>query len=152
MIDPLLKNKVALVTGANHGIGAAIAKALANQGVKVFITYLREVNTDKWREPSYVQNQSQTADKIVDEIRKNGGDAASLEADLTNVSIFSTLFDEVEKAFGPVEILINNAAYCNPDTFEPKELFEQKTGATSDTISLKQYEQHFAINTRLPCS
>ncbi|KKR49973.1 MAG: 3-ketoacyl-(acyl-carrier-protein) reductase [Candidatus Curtissbacteria bacterium GW2011_GWA1_40_16] len=148
MIDTLLKNKIALVTGANHGIGAAIAKALAKQGVKVFITYLRASNTDKWREPDYVKNQSQTADKIVSEIQKNGGKAVALEADLADVSTFKKLFDEAEKALGPVEILINNAAYCNPDTFEPKELFEQKTGATSDTVSLEQYEQHFAVNTR----
>ena len=148
MIDTLLKNKIALVTGANHGIGAAIAKALAKQGVKVFITYLRASNTDKWREPDYVKNQSQTADKLVSEIQKNGGKAVALEADLADVSTFKKLFDEAEKALGPVEILINNAAYCNPDTFEPKELFEQKTGATSDTVSLEQYEQHFAVNTR----
>jgi len=148
MIDTKLNNKVALVTGANHGIGAAIAKALAQQGVRVFLTYLRASNSDKWRESDYVQNQNQTADKIVSEIRKNGGEAVALEADLTDVSVLSKLFDEAERAFGPVEILINNAAYCNPDTFEPRELFEQKTGATSDTISLEQYEQHFAVNTR----
>lgn len=52
--------------------------------------------------------------------------------------------------FGPVEIIVNNAAYCNPDTFEPQEHFEKKTGATSDTISLESFEQHFAVNTRAP--
>lgn len=148
MIDSQLKDKVALVTGANHGIGAAIAKALAKQGVKVFITYLRASNIDKWRESDYVKNQSQTADNIVNEILKEGGMAVAIEADLTDTSVFTKLFDEAEKTFGPVEILINNAAYCNPDTFEPQELFEKKTGATSDTVSLEQYEQHFAVNTR----
>lgn len=47
MIDPKLKGRIALVTGANHGIGASIAKALAKQGVKVFVTYLRRSNVDK---------------------------------------------------------------------------------------------------------
>ncbi len=148
MIDSQLKDKVALVTGANHGIGAAIAKALAKQGVKVFITYLRAANSDKWRESDYIRNQNQTADYVVNEIIKEGGAAAAIEADLADTSVFAKLFDEAEKTLGPVEILINNAAYCNPDTFEPKELFEKKTGATSDTISLEQYEQHFAVNTR----
>jgi len=148
MIDPGLQNKVAIVTGANHGIGAATTKALAQQGVKVFITYLRASNVDKWRESDYVKNQSQTADNVVNEIRKNGGEAASLEADLTNLSVVPQIFAAAEKTFGPVDILVNNAAYCNPDTFEPQELFEKKTGANSDTISLEQYEKHFAVNTR----
>ena len=148
MIDPRLQNKVALVTGANHGIGAAIAKSLAKQGVRVFITYLRASNSDKWRESDYVKNQSQTADNVINEIRKNGGEAESLEADLADLTVIPNIFGEAEKSFGPVEILINNAAYCNPDTFEPQELFEQKTGVTSDTISPEQYEKHFAVNTR----
>jgi 3-oxoacyl-[acyl-carrier protein] reductase len=42
MIDPRLDGKVALVTGANHGIGAATARAFAAQGVEVFLTYFRE--------------------------------------------------------------------------------------------------------------
>ncbi len=150
MIDPLLKNKVALVTGANHGIGAAIAKALARQGVKVFVTYLRSANTDKWRESAYIKNQSQSADKIISEIRKNGGEAEAIEADLNDFSVIKKLFDKTEEIFGPVEILINNAAYCNPDTFEPREFVEKKTGATSDTITLKEYERHFAVNTTAP--
>ena len=138
MIDPKLQNKIALVTGANHGIGAAIARALAQQGAKVFITYLRASNLDKWRESDYVKNQSQTADYLVEEIRKNGGQAMAMETDLTDLSVIPKIFDEAEKSFGPVEILVNNAAYCNPDTFEPQELFEKKTGANSDTISLEK--------------
>lgn len=150
MIDPFLKNKTALVTGANHGIGAAVAKALARQGVKVFITYLRSPNIDKWREPVYIKNQSQSADKVINEIRKSGGEAAAMEADLVDLSVVKKLFDEAERIFGPVEILINNAAYCNPDTFEPRDFVEEKTGATSDPITLKEYERHFAINTTAP--
>lgn len=148
MIDPKLQNKVAIVTGANHGIGAATVKALAQQGVKIFITYLRASNIDKWRESDFVKSQNQTADYLVEEIKKNGGQAIATEADLSDLSIIPKLFDEAEKTLGPVEILVNNAAYCNPDTFEPQELFEKKTGATSDTLSPEQYEKHFAVNTR----
>ena len=99
MIDTLLKNKVALVTGANHGIGAAIAKALAKQGAKVFITYLRSSNIDKWRESAYIKNQSQSADKVINEIRKSGGEAEAIEADLTDFSVIKRLFNETEKIF-----------------------------------------------------
>lgn len=150
MIDPLLENKVALVTGANHGIGAAIAKALAKQGARVFITYLRSSNIDKWRESAYIKNQGQSADKVINEIRKSGGEAKAMEADLTDFSVIKKLFDKTEKVFGPIEILINNAAYCNPDTFEPRGFVEKKTGATSDPIMLKEYERHFAVNTTVP--
>jgi len=150
MIDTQLKDKVVLVTGANHGIGAAVAKAFARQGTKVFITYLRSSNIDKWRESAYIKNQSQSADKVISEIRKNGGEAEAMEADLTDFSVIKKLFDKTEKVFGPVEILINNAAYCNPDTFEPQNFVEKKTGATSDPITLKEYERHFAVNTTAP--
>lgn len=98
-----------------------------------------------------MQNQNRTVDYIVKEIGKNGGKVDAIEADLSDFSTIKKLFDKVEKVFGPVEILVNNAAYCNPDTFAPQTSFvEKKTGATSDTISPENYERHFAVNTRAP--
>lgn len=150
MIDTRLKDKVALITGANHGIGAATAKALAKEGAKVFITYLRlGEDYDRDREKVYEQAQSSTADNVVQEIKKLGGTAEAFEADLSDIKIIPELFDRVEKTFGPVEILINNAAYCDPDTFDPgTESKELRTGLTSQTITVEKFEKHFAVNAR----
>lgn len=150
MIDTALKNKVALVTGANHGIGAATAKALAKEGVKVFISYWRPQEDEQAsREKKYQENRSMTADKIVQEIRNNGGQAESLEIDLSDSKNISILFDKAESIFGPVNILVNNATYCSPDTFNPGAGFiEKKTGLGTNTLNVTVQEKHFAVNTK----
>lgn len=150
MIDPKLKNRVALITGANHGIGAASAKALARQGAKVFISYLR-LGEDyvRDREKAYEQAQSSTADEVLQEIRESGGIAEAYEADLSDSTTIPELFNQAEKIFGPVEILINNAAFCNPDTFDPNTTTQEaKTGLVTNTLTAEKYEKHFVVNTR----
>ena len=131
MIDPGLQNKVVLITGANHGIGAATARALAVQGARVFLTYLRlpplgtpseEAKGGDTHTPGlalYNFKRSQTADGVIGQIRAQGGSVEALEADLADLDAIGQLFDRAEAAFGPVDILINNADYCVADTFLP---------------------------------
>ncbi|PIP85595.1 hypothetical protein COW83_03450, partial [Candidatus Collierbacteria bacterium CG22_combo_CG10-13_8_21_14_all_43_12] len=144
MIDTQLKDKVVLVTGANHGIGAATARAMAKQGAKVFIAYFRlGENYTSDRTNLYKQRQNLSADNILTEIKKKEGVVKALELDLSDVKSIKKLFDEVENAFGTVNILVNNAAYCDPDTFEPEtSVKEVKTGLTSKTITLEVFEKH----------
>jgi 3-oxoacyl-[acyl-carrier protein] reductase len=80
---------VAIVTGANHGIGAVTARALAARGARVLLTYLR-------------------VDAAPDAVDGEAGGLA-LEADLLDVSTPARLFDAAEQQIGAVDILVNNA-------------------------------------------
>jgi 3-oxoacyl-[acyl-carrier protein] reductase len=151
MIDTGLKEKVVLVTGANnpYGIGAEIARAFAREGALVFITYLRlspeafgisAATAQQATAPSlpfYHAMRTKTADEIVQSICAAGGRAESYEADLADPEIIPQLFDRVEANFGPVDILVNNAAhYEDPDT-----IF---------TVSKRSLDRAFSVNTRAP--
>src|SRR5260370_16340260 len=131
MINPGLQKKVVLITGANHGIGAATAQALALQGAHIFITYLRLPRLGKPSEQAddadmhvpglalYNFKRSQTASEVIQQIRAQGGAVEALEADLTDPRTIPLLFDRAEATFGPVCVLINTADYCVADTFLP---------------------------------
>src|SRR5919197_3687906 len=97
MKDPGLKDKIALVTGANHGIGAATAQALAAEGAAVFITYLRLHQHDATGSPAgageeesvpgqalYHARQTMSANHVVQVIRERGGRAVAWEANLAD--------------------------------------------------------------------
>jgi 3-oxoacyl-[acyl-carrier protein] reductase len=165
MIDPGLKGKVALVTGANnpYGIGAAVARAFANQGTRVFLHYLRQGDeqgqSEKSREtaapgaPFYHAQLAKSADEVLAEIRKTGIDAFAWECDLSDAGAIPKLFDEVERLLGPVEILVNNAAYWEADTFVPPgaelsnnlvELWTDRPRATTAAL----IDRILAVNTR----
>jgi 2-dehydro-3-deoxy-D-arabinonate dehydratase len=120
MIDPGLAGRVALVTGANQGIGAATAYALAAQGAAVFVTYFRLAGGDDPSLPAeYDEVRARSADHVVEAIRAAGGSADGMEADLVDPATPATLFDRAEAALGPVEILVNNASGWLADTFLP---------------------------------
>lgn len=130
MIDPGLQGRVVLVTGANNpqGIGAAIARAFAAQGAHLFLHYYRpqgmeEAHPDGERsqtgEAFYAAQQTRDIAPLLVELQVYGVRAAALEADLAAPEAVPALFTAVEKAVGPVEVLVNNAAYWEADTFVP---------------------------------
>jgi len=160
-------NKVVLITGGNnpYGIGAATAKAFAMQGAMVFIHYFRSpfltptskhvADEDTPRTPGedfYRAQQAKSADETTRIIRKLGGKAETWEADLADPSAVVELFDHVEKAFGPVDILVNNAAHGDPDTFIPQTQLGPDSRAVDhfpmSTITAEKHDQHFAVNSR----
>jgi len=111
---------VALVTGANHGIGAATAEALAGNGCAVVCTYWTiDDPVDPAVPDVYRVNRAKTADEVVDRIRERGGDAVAFAEDLTDPAAAHRLFDHAERVFGPVDVLINNATGWVQDTFSP---------------------------------
>jgi 3-oxoacyl-[acyl-carrier protein] reductase len=89
-----LKNKVAVVTGASKGIGAGIAKGLAAEGASVVVNY---------------SSSKEGADRVVAEIVKKGGKAVAVQADVSKSADVRRLFAETEKAFGTLDVLVNNA-------------------------------------------
>src|SRR3989454_5306139 len=89
-----LKNKVAVVTGASKGIGAGIAKSLAAEGAAVVVNYA---------------SSKQDADRVVAEITEQGGKAVAVQGDVSKASDVQRLFAETKRAFGKLDVLVNNA-------------------------------------------
>ena len=98
-----LKGKVAVVTGASKGIGAGIAKALASAGAAVVVNYA---------------SSKAGADRVVAEIKGKGGKAIAVQGDVAKAADVQRLFAETKKAFGPLDVLVNNAGVFQ---FEPLE-------------------------------
>jgi 3-oxoacyl-[acyl-carrier protein] reductase len=116
-----IEGRVAIVTGANHGIGAATAQALAGHGAHVMVSFLRVDDPADGAREAYRVNRARDAALVVGSIREAGGRAEALEADLRDPATPARLFDAAEAAFGPVEILVNNATGWRQDTFKPIE-------------------------------
>jgi 3-oxoacyl-[acyl-carrier protein] reductase len=89
-----LQGKVAVVTGASKGIGAAIAVHLAKEGASVVVNY---------------SSSKEGADRVVSEITGNGGKAVAVKANVANPDDVQQLFAETKKHFGQVDVLVNNA-------------------------------------------
>lgn len=110
-------SKVALITGASRGIGAAITRRLARDGFAVAINYA---------------SNSAEADALAAEIQKLGGQALAVKADVSQADQVRALFDTVEQALGNVDVLVNNAG-----VLKTVPLMQ-----ASDEL----FAQHFAIN------
>jgi 3-oxoacyl-[acyl-carrier protein] reductase len=112
-----LDGKVAVVTGASKGIGAAIAKHLAAEGAAVVVNY---------------SSSKEGADRVVDEIAKQDGKAIAVRADVSKKADVERLFSETKKAFGRMDILVNNAGVYE---FLPLE-----------NVTEEHFYKHFDVN------
>ena len=113
-MDLKLEGKVALVTGGSRGIGAAVCRALAAEGVRVGVNY---------------SASPEQASAVVAEI---GEGAVALKGNLERVEEIRGLFDVLEQRFGPVDILVNNAARC--------------PGGPLDEYTVEEWERTFRVN------
>src|ERR1700749_2006065 len=98
-----LQGKVALVTGASRGIGAAIAKRLAADGANVAITYTKGADA---------------AAQVGKDIESKGGKAIAIQADATDAKAVSGAVEKTVSTFGGLDVLVNNAGTAIPAPFE----------------------------------
>jgi len=112
-------SRVALITGASRGIGAAIARRLAAEGFAVAL--------------NYASNNAE-ADALVAELTRGGASAIAIQGDVSQADQVSAMFTTVEQRLGRIDVLVNNAGVL-------------KTAPLAQT-SDAQYLQHFAINTQ----
>ena len=111
-----LQGKVAVVTGASKGIGAEIARDLAAAGAKVVVNYA---------------SSREGADKVVADITAKGGKAIAVQGDVAKIADVERLFTETQKAYGHVDVLVNNAGMSPlyPDlTAVSEELWDKVLG------------------------
>ncbi len=112
-----LENQVALVTGANHGIGLATATALADRGADIAATYLRIGDPD--RDDEFNRTRAADESTVVSAVEALGRRCHAIEADLTDTSTPARLFDETEENLGPVSVLVHNASGWQKDSYAP---------------------------------
>jgi 3-oxoacyl-[acyl-carrier protein] reductase len=143
--DGQLAAHTAIVTGANHGIGAAAAAALARCGCAVLCTFLRvDDPADPGVPQAYRKHRAQDAEPVAARIRADGGRAVAMEADLSNPATAAALFDAAEEQFGPVDILVNNATGWIQDTFLADGA--DRFGRSLRPVSAATWHQQFTVD------
>lgn len=117
-LDLGLKDKTVLVTGGYRGLGKAICRSLAGEGAKVAI--------NQRRSPEEAEALARQLEAVF------GVEAASIAGDVSNEHDVAAMFDQAEEQLGPVDALVNNAAYC-------------PVGATVD-LSVEEYQRALNVN------
>jgi 3-oxoacyl-[acyl-carrier protein] reductase len=112
-----LAGRVAIVTGASKGIGAAVARALAAEGAAVMVNY---------------SSGKEGAERLVSQITREGGKAIAIQADVSKAVDVKRMFDKTKEVFGSVNVLVNNAGVFQFDPFE--------------AITEREFHREFDIN------
>ncbi len=145
MVDYGLKDRVALVTGANNprGIGAATALAFAREGAKVVLVYKRvfrpfdKNKTDRNGIDRYYEANAGNADDVESKLKEINADYLVLESDISNEDSVREIYSRAAERFGRVDILVNNAAVDDENGLD-----------TIETITQNVIDETFAVNVR----
>ena len=124
-----LKGKVAVVTGASKGIGAAIAKRLSEAGAAVVVNY---------------SSNKEDADRVVSDIKANGGEAIAVKGDVAKAADMQRLFAATKKAFNGLDVLVNNAGVYNFLSLEAitEDEFHREFNIINQSISKCTFRRH----------
>jgi 3-oxoacyl-[acyl-carrier protein] reductase len=127
-----LEGKVAVVTGASKGIGAAIAKGLGAAGAAVVVNYA---------------SSREGADRVVAEITGNGGRAVAVQGDVAKAADVRRLFEETQRAFGALDVLVNNAGVYQLEPIESvaEDAFHRQfnTNVLGPILAIQEAVKHF---------
>ena len=127
-----LAGKVAVVTGASKGIGAGIAKGLGAAGAAVVVNYA---------------SSREGAERVVAEITRKGGKAVAVQGDVSKAADVERLFAETKKAFGSVDVLVNNAGIFQFDPLEQatEDEFHREfnTNVLGPILAIREAVKHF---------
>ena len=145
MIDYGLRNKVAIITGANNpqGIGATTALSFAREGAKVVLVYKKierafdESKTNKNGVDRYFAANAGNADAVESRLKEINPDYLVIEKDISNENSVKEIYQEVVKKYGKVDILVNNAADGDMDGID-----------TIEKITQNVIDETFAVNVR----
>ncbi len=164
MIDTGLHGKTVIVTGANHGIGAAITLAFGREGARILVNYLRQspelygetqVNVENAKvhgRAYYCREIGQTADWVAQKIQALNGECIIFEADLSDPDMIPKLFDLAEEKWKAVDIIVNNAAFDMPDTFLPQQILDKDPVFAEEyflkPLTAQTHDVHFDVNSR----
>jgi 3-oxoacyl-[acyl-carrier protein] reductase len=148
IVEP--SHRVALVTGSNHGIGAATARALAAQGVAVVCAYLCTEALggleDDALPTAYRATRMTRGDVVAASIVDSGGRAIAIEADLADAPVIPSLFNTAEAEFGPVQVLVNNASGWLGDSFAPRP--KDRFGRSVAAVAPDTFDQVVGVDAR----
>ena len=127
-----LEGKVAIVTGASKGIGAAIAKGLSAAGAAVVVNYA---------------SSREGADRVVAEITGRGGRAVAVQGDVAKAADVRRLFEETQRVFGALDVLVNNAGVYQLEPIESvvEDAFHRQfnTNVLGPILAIQEAVKHF---------
>ena len=145
MVNYGLKDRVALITGANNsqGIGATTALAFAREGAKVVLVYKRILRpydknkTDRNGVDRYYEANAGNADAVEGKLKEIGADYLVIESDISNEAAVKDIYSAVLERYGRIDILVNNAADGDMDGLD-----------TIEKITQSVIDDTFAVNVR----
>lgn len=139
-----LDGKIALVTGANHGIGAATAVALGREGADVAVTFLRAPAPTQ--ADAYHRARASDAGSVVEAIGSLGRRVVAIEADLTDPDAPASVYEQVEADLGPVSVLVHNASGWVKDSYAPD--LQDAVGRTAEMVRRESVDRNYHVDAR----